>query len=299
VLQQRLPNFFLVGTGKAGTTSLHRYLQQHPQIYMSPVKEPCYFASEIRREALSTPFQKHIRHRPGRLATDRDTYLALFESANGHPAVGEASAAYLWSETAAGNIYAEVPDARIVIMLRDPAERAYSQYMHQLAAGLIKSSFREHINRCVENRSRALGVCYPFLEVGMYSEQVGRFLDRFPREQVRIYWFEEAWKDPSGLMRDLFEFLGVDSTFRPDTSERYLSRRAPLWPALHHFLKESELWYPLRTLLPPALRRLAFTQNRVKKMDPADRAFLVDYYREDIGRLSSLLNRDLSPWLRV
>src|SRR6266480_4040592 len=120
-----LPNFFIVGAGKAGTTSLHRYLAQHPQIYMSPVKEPCYFASEIRPANLSAPIQRHVRlqsralagvlddGRPtgsmGWLACDWDEYVRLFQNTRDETAIGEASAAYLWSETAAENIRSRFP----------------------------------------------------------------------------------------------------------------------------------------------------------------------------------------------
>src|SRR5579872_40959 len=111
-----LPNFFIVGTGKAGTTSLYQYLRQHPEIYMSPVKEPCYFAEEIRGQNLAAAAQRHValqsRKLPellgggptaplGWLTGEWNDYLRLFEGAKGEKAIGEASAAYLWSETAA------------------------------------------------------------------------------------------------------------------------------------------------------------------------------------------------------
>jgi hypothetical protein len=318
VSEPRLPNFFIVGTGKAGTTSLHRYLQQHPQVYMSPVKEPSYFAEEIRAAALGKAFERHVRRRSldlpkelndgqpvkplGRLVSDWDDYLRLFRQAGKQTAIGEASAGYLWSETAAANIHARIPNARIVMMLRDPAERAFSQYLHQLAVGLTKSTFREHIERCARGGPKELGIYYPFLEVGLYHRQVQRFLELFPRERIRIYWFEEAWREPACLMKDLFEFLGVDPGFQPDTSRQHLARRAPRWPALTYFLKESQLWYPLRAAVPGGmrsrLRRMAFLPGRSLKLDPKDREYLVDYYSEDIKKLALLLDRDLSVWLR-
>src|SRR5262245_1508584 len=128
-----LPNFFVVGTGKAGTTSLYHYLRQHPQIYMSPVKEPCYFASEIRPENMASAYVSHIRRlsrnlprllddgRPvsplGWVVSEWDDYLRLFRQVAGETAIGEASAAYLWSATAARNIAAAAPDARIIMIL--------------------------------------------------------------------------------------------------------------------------------------------------------------------------------------
>ncbi|HXA49560.1 MAG TPA: sulfotransferase [Candidatus Acidoferrum sp.] len=308
------PNFFVVGAAKAGTTSLYRYLSQHPQIYMSPVKEPCYFASEIRAGNLSAPMQRHIRlqskslarllndGRPtnpmGWLVCDWDEYLRLFRQVQNEVAVGEASAAYLWSATAAANIHARCPDARIVMILRDPAERAFSQYLHQLSVGLTRASFREHITQCMASGPRELGITYPFLEIGLYAQQVRRYLDCFPREQIRIYWYEEAWRHPEAFLTDVFRFLRVDSDIEPDTSNKALERRAPRFATMHYFLKRSGLWRPLRAMAPVRLRSGSFRSGSSLTLDPADRRVLVDYYREDVSALAALLDRDLSAWLR-
>ncbi len=312
------PNFFVVGAGKAGTTSLHGYLAQHPQIYMSPVKEPCYFAAEIRAEKLSAAVQRHVRLQSrslaavlddggevsstGWLAADWEQYLRLFQHVKHETAIGEASAIYLWSESAPARIRAAAPAAKIVMILRDPAERAYSQYLHQVSVGLTGATFREHIQTCLTARREAFGIHHPFLEAGLYYEQVKRYLEIFPREQVRIYWYEEAWKDPAEMLRDLFEFLDVSPEFQPDFSHRSLVRRAPRYRTLHFVLKRLALWYPLRRLIPeglhPRLKAFAFQQGRSLAMEAADRRVLLDYYRDDIGKLARLLNRDLSEWLK-
>src|SRR5882762_3511359 len=124
----QLPNFFIVGAPKAGTTSLYWYLDQHPQVYMSPIKEPNYFAAEIReenfdpkldtrglREFLSGPMREK---RFGGIVADWEDYLRLFASANNESALGEASVAYLWSPTAPQRIAGRIPDAKILVMLR-------------------------------------------------------------------------------------------------------------------------------------------------------------------------------------
>src|ERR1044071_6899469 len=119
--QPTVPNFFVVGTGKAGTTSLYHYLRQHPQIYMSPVKEPCFFASEIRAENLSPVYLRHIQRQSRKwrnnlqaekssgpanwIVSEWSDYLRLFQNAGNESAIGEATVSYLWSQTAAENIY--------------------------------------------------------------------------------------------------------------------------------------------------------------------------------------------------
>jgi len=307
-----IPNFFLVGAGKAGTTSLYHYLRQHPAIYMSPVKEPCYFADEIRAKNIGRAFLENLERQTRRhpellgagpikplawIAQDWEDYLRLFRDARGQPAIGEATASYLWSSTAAANIRRAIPHAKIIMMLRDPAERALSQYLHQLAAGYTRETFRRHLDRCLRDPHRELSIYYPFLEAGLYAAQVKRFLDLFPPQQVRIYWFEEAWRDPKLLLENLFTFLGVDPGLPIDTSRKYLERGAPRFPRAHHYLKR--LAAPLRAAIPASLhsrlRRAAFAP--APSLTPADRQFLIDYYREDIHRLSQLLSRDLTPWL--
>jgi len=316
-MSPRLPNFFIVGTGKAGTTSLYSYLRQHPEIYMSPVKEPGYFASEIRADAFSEPLLRHVglqsrelpkvlndggTYKPyGWIAGEWEDYERLFQAAGEETALGEASAAYLWSSTAAANIRARVPDAKIIMILRDPAERAFSQYLHLLSVGLTGATFRQHLECCARGGERKLSTTYPFLEIGLYHQQVKRFLDLYPRSRIRIYWYEEAWREPASLLADVFRFLNVDDNFQPDLSRHTHQRRAPRFVTLHHLLKSSGLWYPTKTLIPAGaisrLRKLAFRAGPSLTMDPADRQYLVDYYRDDIRRLSTLLDRDLTSWL--
>jgi len=318
VPESKLPNFFVVGAGKAGTTSLYHYLRQHPQIYMSPVKEPCYFAAELRPDNLSPDFARYIarqtRELPGFLGdrmpvkplgwlvTDWNDYVRLFQKVRDEKAIGEATASYLWSQTSAVNISARIPGAKIIMILRDPAERALSQYMHHLAEGFTRYTFRQQIEKSARAGGRELSILHPFLEVGLYYRQVKRYLDRFPRENIRIYWYEDDWRNPRRMLADVHQFLGVDPAFVPDTSRKSLEQRTPRVPAVNYLLKKSNLWTSVKGLVPPMLhsqlRSLAFRGGRRMAMSPGDRRFLIDYYREDILQLSALLGRDLSRWLR-
>jgi hypothetical protein len=213
-VRRRLPNFFVVGTLKAGTTSLFHYLKQHPQIYMSPVKEPGYFASEVRPECYSEAVRKKLLDQkreafaqlekgppsalPDCLVTDWNEYTKLFVFADQKVAIGEASTLYLWSRTAADNIRNELPHARIIMMLRDPAERAFSQYLNELADAGIRIPFRKHLEQCSFAHGPDFDVRHPFLEVGLYHEQVKRYLETFPQNQIRIFWYEDDWADTTG-----------------------------------------------------------------------------------------------------
>jgi hypothetical protein len=313
-----LPNFFLVGAPKAGTTSLYGYLRQHPQIYMSPVKEPNYFSAEVRPERFHQEFQQAAANAAGRLRRFLDNpvsgapypqgivgewedYLKLFRNAREETAIGEASVCYLWSATAAANIGGAIPDARIIMILRDPAERAFSQYLHNARDGVVRGSFREQIERGARNTEREFQPLYPFLENGSYYAQVKRYLDAFPRERVRILIYEEAWLDPARTLRDIFEFLRVDAAFCPDLSSKELEGRAPRSMTANYLLNKSGAGPRLRALLPKEVRSRArtilFKPGGSVAMEAGDRAFLKDYYREDVAKLADLLGRNLDPWL--
>lgn len=312
-----LPNFFIVGAPKAGTTALYHYLDQHPEIYMSPIKEPNYFASEVRPENLSETLQEQSRNdqaalceylrgsmlekRFGALVTNWDDYVELFRNVKGESAIGEASVTYLWSVTAAKNIRARISDARIVMVLRNPAERAYSQYLENLTNSRIHNSLREQIQFSARSSGGPFQPMRPFLELGLYYEQVKRFLGQFPREKICILWYEHYQTNPKQAMTDIFRFLGVDPTFEPNTKERHLEPRVHRSFAVSHFLKRYGIWQRLRTLSPrflvPQLRALAFRKRQSVKMTHEDRQLLIDYYKDDVKKLSGLLNRDLQHWL--
>lgn len=311
------PNFFIVGAPKAGTTSLYAYLDQHPQVYMCPLKEPNFFADEIRPENFSAAERPRIaremlalRHyldsgstekRFGGLVTSWDDYLRLYRSATDELAIGEASACYLWSQTAPANIAARIPGARIIINLRSPIDRAYSQYLQMVTTGVTGRSFRQQIEANLRCRERQFGADWPMLEFGLYHDQVERYLQRFPRSQVHISLYEDLVRAPEGFLRDLFAFLQVDPAFSADLSSRHHVPRVPRMARGVNFLKQWHLWPQLRRLAPhslrPWLRSVLLRPRASLRIDPQTHAFLADYYRDDINRLAALLNRDLGEWL--
>jgi hypothetical protein len=142
---------------------------------------------------------------------------------------------------------------------------------------------------------------WPFLESGQYYEQIKRYLGEFPRSQIHISYYEDLERAPTRLVTDLFSFLGVDASFVPDVSHRHNEPRIPKLGRAVYSLKKWGAWPYLRKLAPrklgPRLRSLTVLSRGSLKIEPTDRTFLTDYYRDDIRRLSLLLNRDLSAWL--
>lgn len=312
-----LPNFFLAGVPKAGTTSLYHYLAQHPQIYMSPIKEPCYFSLEFRPGNCCDWLRIEVEHsqrelraylagpmpvRPfGGMIGDWQDYLRLFEGVREEIAIGEASPGYLWSKTAAARIHAKIPQAKLLFMLRNPADRAFSQYLHVLSTGKIKRTFREQIEANLMDRSEKFGLNYPLLEFGIYSDPLRRYLELFPRKNVCVQLYDDYHSDPSRMFASIFQFLGVEPRFVPDTSQRTLQARVPRRPGLARSLRKFGILQAGKRLLPsgllPTMRRMVFRPREKMIMSAEDRRFLVDYYTDDIRQLTGLIDRDLSAWL--
>lgn len=284
---------------------------------MSPVKEPNYFADEIRLPNVSPRWQDWAQRehaslhlylrgpmqekRFGGIVSNWMDYLKLFQNVKGEKAIGEASVCYLWSKTAARNIASTAPNAKIIMVLRNPVDRAFSQYKQAVAGGLIKESFRELVRKHLTNKFEQFEPLNPFLEFGLYYEQVKRFAEQFSTDNLRIYLYEEYKQAPTEITADIFRFLTVDSQFSPDTSEKHLQTSMPRFRWISFMLKKHRVWSHLKDAIPdnltPVARKLAFKSHQTVELDAADRGRLTDYYREDIIRLSSLIKRDLHAWL--
>ena len=306
------PNFFLVGAAKAGTTALWRYLRQHPEISFSPIKETHFFSSDIDTAAFRPEFAKDAAFdtaayiasgmkEPVHQAFVRDEthYRSLFQQEA--PAVGEATVSYLWSAKAAQNIHQFNPDARIVMMLRNPAERAFSHFVMDLRMGYANGSFQEAVLADLE-KPQGWGRSNLYLDLGRYHQQVQRYLNTFPPEQVLVLWHEDYKAESNAVLRQIFQFLGINDAIEIDTSERHNTAKLPKHKALQSALKSNAFKKTMRALLPAAitksLKQGLYTTKGLPTLSDADRAFVNQYLGPDIEALSLLLGRDLSHWLK-
>jgi len=306
-----LPNFFIVGAPKAGTDELYYDLDQHPEIYMSPLKEPNYFAEDIRSQYMHPSLRQWAaedeaslrryldegasRKRFGGIVTELSDYQRLFSRVKGEKAVGDGSVIYLWSKTAAPRIASAVPQARIIIVLMDPAERAFHQYLKSISDGTVRHSFRKHLNAAMQTQGPELSVYHPFLALGNYFVQVGRYKSCFPADQLHITLYEDLQANRGAWFAGVLSFLDVDSSFIPQPVE------VPSKPHVPRFRGTKGLKKIAKAMLPPRFRtsvkHLAY-RSVLPQLKDEDRAVLVDYYRDDILRLQDLIGRDLSAWLR-
>lgn len=306
------PNFLVIGAPKAGTTSLYFYLKQHPQIYMCPIKEPDFFSWEGATEGPLTTFG---RIQLPRYATDWKAYCELFKGADSALAIGEATPAYLYHPEAPRRIKKYIPNAMMIAVLRNPIERAFSEYLMAIRDGIETArSFAEALE--LEEKRAAEGGWahwYHYKRIGLYGEQLERYYRLFSKEQIKIFLFEDLQHEPLSVVREIFVFLGVDPNFVPNLSERHNPYGVPRFPRLQAWLlKPSKvkrvIFTPIRLMLPEAKRKellLRFLRDwNIKPMpkpglDPEIRRQLAEYYREDIMKLQNLIDRDLSHWLVV
>jgi hypothetical protein len=289
-----MPNFFIVGAQKAGTTSLYHYLNQHPQVYMSSRKEPHFF------EGMHSEFR-----RPGRRSVpvkDLAEYQALFAGASDESAIGEASASYLFSPRAPGLIKSSVPDAKIIAILRNPADRAYSNFLYCVQVGREPlGSFVEGL-QAEEARTRdKWGPLWYYKQKGFYYAQVKRYFDTFGRDQVGVWLYEDLRNDTFGILGEVFRFLGIDEYFVPDASSEYNPSGIPRVGRLYAGVRMLTARNPalVERVIPARLR--GYVKRRIfakpPPFPPEVRRQLTDSYREDILRLQELIGRDLSAWL--
>ncbi|MCL6548413.1 MAG: sulfotransferase [Alicyclobacillus sp.] len=295
------PNFFIVGAAKAGTSSLYQYLRQHPDVYMSPVKEPHYLCHHHFPEVFRGPgdreFSDHV-------IRDEEAYLNLFRGAGDRRVIGEASVFYLYYPDTGERIRALNPNAKVVAVLRNPVDRAYSSYMHLVRDNRETLSFPEALAKEEERRRNGYRELWWYREVGRYSRQIRPYLKTFAPEQLKIFLYED-FAHPQQLLQETLRFLEVDTAVPIDTRIRHNPSGSPRPRWLYDFLAHP---HPLKSALkrvidPDVLHRIAQRGKaltlRKQAMDPNIRRELAAFYRDDILELQDLLGRDLSHWLKA
>lgn len=296
-----LPTFLIIGPPKCGTTALHAALDRHPQIYMSAVKEPYFFAFDGVPPRFAGPGHDYFQHHA---VLDWEKYVGLFAAARDERALGEASSIYLtnWqTERTAENIRRRLPNVRIVAVLRQPAERAYSGFTFCRALGIEPlTDFRQALD--AEDRRAAADWRPGFLyrRNGLYARNLTPYFDRFPQAQIQIYLYDDLRDRPQALLADLCQFLGVDPLLMPAEIQH---RNVTLWTHsrwLQSLLRQD---WRVKTLLPRRLRQTigmrlrAWNRFKPPPLAPAVRDALTERYRDEIVRLQDLIGRDLGHWL--
>jgi hypothetical protein len=297
-----LPNFLVIGAAKSGTTSLHHYLSQHPEIYVAPRMLSCFFAFEGQAPAHKGPADWELDRWA---VTDFADYEAQFDGAREEKAIGEVCAAYLYHLGAAERIRDRLPGVRLLAILRDPVERAYSNYMHKVRDGVEPvTSFAAALEAEPRRIRDGWQYTWHYTTRSRYFDQLRPFYGLFPREQIRVHLYDDLCQRPRSLLRDIFGFLGVDEDFQPDTSLRLQATGVPRSRRLAKFIRrQSLIKTAYRTVLPARFRRRVTTSLEdlnLRRPSLADslRQELRASFRDDVFRLQDLIGRDLSRWLK-
>jgi hypothetical protein len=275
-----LPNFVVIGAPKAGTGSFHDYLRQHPDIFMPKKKDPRYFCAWENANRLRFPVQT------------LEEYEALFADVRGEKAIGESTALYLWSKIAPQRMQETIPDARLIISLRDPVQRAFSIY---------------HMNLRTEGHNEGLS----FLEAlrvdrilqRTYHEGLSAYLARFDRAKLKVVLFEELSRDTLRTVQSVFEFLEVDPGFEPKLKIANPGG-VPRSKWFHRVMTNDHLRTFARNNLPESwvykakdIRSLNLDKDRMR-ITEEEEAVAFAFYKDDILRTQDLLDIDLSRWMQ-
>lgn len=304
-MNAKLPNFFIVGAAKSGTTSLHHYLKQHPDIFLPSMKESFFFSGLAKNSfsGIGSEYGQDIIEELG-------NYKKLFQDVKNEKAIGEACVAYLYfHERTINNIKAHLEKTpRIIMVLRDPAERAFSNYRHHVRDNIETLNFEQAIDHSTleKRKNQKWWWGFQYIDVGYYYNQAKAYIKAFGNENVRIYLYEDLEENTHEVINDLFGFLGLANNSNLDITTRYNVSEVHKSNNLQKFLYNEDNKF--KRVLRPAVLNILGKQNteslvnylknkNLLRMNPRTKKRLIRLYKDDILRLESLIERDLSAWL--
>jgi hypothetical protein len=301
-----LPTFLIIGAGKSGTTAVYHFLDEHPDVFMSPVKETNFFELEgqpINKNTTDDP--ENLHHYPQSINT-WSNYKKLFENAKNFKAVGEASPMYLYGKRSPEHIKNKLPDVKLIAILREPVDRLYSRWMHLLRDGA--ESIGEFEN-CLD-RSSIWWKRNDLVTEGFYGTNLNRYTDLFPDSQLKVFLYDDLKQDPEKFMKEVFQFIEVDDTFKPSLEREYNVSGKPKNPLINNLIGTNSLLIKTaKKLIPISPEQLKkgrakqlLTYIRKKNMDRPEISnefklkLFNEVYLSEVEKLEELINRDLSFW---
>ncbi|MCF8357356.1 MAG: sulfotransferase [Prolixibacteraceae bacterium] len=295
-----LPDFLVVGASKSGTTSLHHYLKQHPQIFLSDIQKEGRYFSQMTGN-YKGPGDKII---DASITRDINAYKALFNGYKNEKVVGDISPEYIYFHEKAIPLIKKTlgKQVKIIVILRSPVERAFSAYTHFKRDKRETLSFEEALEKEDERKTKKWVWAWQYKNSGLYFQQVKAYTDNFPN--VRVIIFEDFKKEPQNVLAEICEFLEVSPGFKFDTSYKYNVSGEPKSRVLYKFETSRGFVNFIKKFIPAKLvekmkKNLTGEKQMVKpEMNPETRKALVDFFKDDILQLQNLINKDLSHWLQ-
>jgi hypothetical protein len=300
ISNKKIPNFFIIGAPKSGTTSLSSYLRENAEIFISEIKEPDYFDFDLSAKTKMT----------------LDYYLSLFSEANPniHKAVGEASTSYLYSKCAVEEILKFNPDSKFIVMLRNPLDFVQSLHSHHYFYGVENIKDFEKAWRAESRRKNGRDIPFTSLEPkllyysewGKFGEQIERLFSCAKRENIKVIIFDDFVKNTKEIYEEVLQFLNVKSgnkMFFPIINEGKSLRLPWLQRILSFFIYRGLIVRKNLGIIRKDLglsKKLLSLNSKPLEKNPLNASFkreLIEFYRDDVIKLSKLLNRDLSHWV--
>jgi len=291
-----LPNFVVIGAPKSGTTSLFYYLRQHPDIFLPVKKELHYYSySEIESHAEGPGDHFTIDS----LCATRDDYLKNYRSVKKEIAIGEISPSYLYyAEGVAAKIKKELsPSVKIIMILRNPIDKAYSQYMHLVRDQRETLPFYDALLVESEREDNNWGDIWLYANSSLYAKKVKHYLSIFDKKNVKILFFDEFIENPNVVLKSIFQFLGVDSKIKCNTQTIYNRTGNSKSKLISNFFNGPNLLksilkmvIPERVRIPIRLFLLNLNTGKKRDMDSTAKEYLSNFFYSDIRELENFLN---------
>jgi len=291
----KLPNFLIVGTAKAGTSSVAKYLTSHPEVFIPELKEPRYFLHDVFEEvSKEDPMFNYLMESS---VLDWNAYVDLYKQADSRATMfGDASIQYLYHHnTVIPKIKEKLGDVPIIIVLRDPVKRAFSNYKYQSNIEFL--SFEEALNKEDEKKEKKYNSFWFYKDMGLYYNQVKAYIESFSNVHVCLY--DDLIKSPEQFMGDIYAFLNIDNITAVDYTKRHNETVVPKNKPLQYINYIRNRFGIQLNFVPEkyrnALKNLFFQKNK-EKIPQEEAQFLLPFFIDDIKKLEKLIDRDLSHW---
>lgn len=293
------PSIFLIGSTKSGTTSLYQYFRKNPSLFLPTLKEPHFFTiPELTLRSGNNPDE----HSPSEdVVYDAEAYDNLFAACRPDQLALDCSTSYLNHPASAERIYQFNPESKILAILRHPVERAFSAYSHLVREGVEDLSFTEGLQKEPERIALGYGELWRYQQNGFYTSNLKHFEKVFGRTNMKVVLFDDLVADPSFLLKEIYEFLGIEPILPASFSKHNISGRVRL-RFVYKFIKRPhpvknliKKILPLRSLQSAKTEILALLTTKLS-LPLADAKALSDFYQTEMNDLEAWLRRDLGEW---
>jgi len=279
------PNFFIIGTPKSGTTSLFYHLDAHPEVFTPKIKEPHYFSHP---EVKSTYYKTNI-------ISNEQNYLNLYKNVENEKAIGDLSTSYFFNYDSAERIKEFNKDAKVIVVLRNPVERAISHYLMDFSLGYINLPLDE----VLKNEKDYKSFYNQYVNIGFYEKPLKKFIEVFGRANILIILSDNLFNKTEKTLENVFNFIGVDTNLKLELFKKRNQFKKPKHPFVKKILK-SETANKIINIFPESIKEnlklILFDKNVEKPIFREERKKLKRLYLDSINNTSNLLNLNLDSW---